>query len=269
LCKIQVLLETGNLKLGKEMLSKIWLINILLAVCVSFFGMKAYGVWSGKKKPALKMPPVETRKAQPRRKSKKRISKKMAPPESAYDLVVDKNLFSPERNEAKPEKKKESAEAKPKDSRVDKLAMASFKKIVLHGVVIADNYKAALVTDIKKKTVPAKGRSSIRRRQKAVAKELIWVKVGDDLGDFKVADIMEDRVLLKKGSENYDVLLYDENKPKSRKSAVTKAKPKVISVSSTPPAGVKKPPAKRLPRAGTIKQRGTSPTRRYMRSPGS
>jgi len=63
------------------MLSKIWLINILLAVCVSFFGIKAYGVWSGEKKAALEMQPVETRKAKPVRKSKKRISKKVAPPE--------------------------------------------------------------------------------------------------------------------------------------------------------------------------------------------
>jgi hypothetical protein len=241
------------------MFSKIWLINILLAVCVSFFGIKAYGVWSGEKKPVLEMQHAETRKAQPKRKSKKRISKKMAPPESAYDVVVGKNLFSPERTEAKPEEAKKSPKAKPKDSKRDKLLMAALKKIVLYGVVIADDYKAALVTDVKTKKVPAKRRLP---RQKRAKKELIWVKVGDALGDFKVADIMEDRVLLKNGSKSYDVLLYDKNKSRSRESAVTQAKPTVIGISSTKPTAVKKPPVKRAPRTRTIKKTGTSATRR-------
>ena len=80
------------------MFSKIWLINILLAVCVSFFGIKAYGVWSGEKEPVLEMQHVETR---------------------------------PERTEVKPEEAKKSPEAKPKDSKGDKLLMAALKKIVL------------------------------------------------------------------------------------------------------------------------------------------
>ncbi|OPX41361.1 MAG: hypothetical protein B1H13_02425 [Desulfobacteraceae bacterium 4484_190.3] len=228
------------------MLSKIWLINILLAVCVSFFGIKAYGVWSGEKKAALEMQPVETRKAKPVRKSKKRISKKVAPPEIEYDVVVSKNLFSPERTEAKPDKAKESPKAKAKDPKADKLLMASLKKIVLYGVVIADDYKSALVTDVKTSKVFAKSRYS-RHPQKGAKKELIWVKVGDDLGDFKVADIMEDRVLLKNGSKSYDILLYDENKSKIR---------------STTPNVAKKPPVKRVRPVRPVRKTRTSATRK-------
>jgi len=228
------------------MLSKIWLINILLAVCVSFFGIKAYGVWSGEKKAALEMQPVETRKAKPVRKSKKRISKKVAPPEIEYDVVVSKNLFSPERTEAKPDKAKESLKAKAKDPKADKLLMASLKKIVLYGVVIADDYKSALVTDVKTSKVFAKSRYS-RHPQKGAKKELIWVKVGDDLGDFKVADIMEDKVLLKNGSKSYDILLYDENKSKSR---------------STTPNVAKKQPVKRARPVRPVRKTRTSATRK-------
>ena len=190
------------------MFSKIWLINLFLAVFAIFFGLKAYGVWSEGEKSFSEAPLIEKPSSRP----KKRIVKKRMPPESDYSVVVEKTLFSPERVSADLQKEDPEAEAI-KDLKV------SGKRFFLYGVIIMDDYKAALITNPEIK--PGK------RKQK-------WVMVGDTVGGFSVAGIKKDRIILAQGAREYEILLYDKDKPNKRVPATkTKAASRVVKAAQT------------------------------------
>jgi hypothetical protein len=203
------------------MFSKIWLVNLILALFAAFFGLKAYGILSEGHKTGVETRAVEGHREKVRKGTAKGLMRRPFPPESAYAMVVSKNLFSPERSVSEPGQGKQDE----KDSlRVGQLKNA-LKRITLYGVVITDDYRAALVTSTRKKTRPGRRRLT---QQKAGEKQTKWVRKGDTLSDFEVAEIMEDRILLKAGSKSYDLLLYDKDRPKIRVAAKGAAKSKVV-----------------------------------------
>lgn len=203
------------------MFSKIWLVNLILALFAAFFGLKAYGILSGGHKTGVETRAVEGHREKVRKGTAKGLMRRPFPPESAYAMVVSKNLFSPERSGSEPGQGKQDED----DSlRVGQLKSA-LKRITLYGVVITDDYRAALVTSTRKKT--SRGRRRLTQ-QKAGEKQTKWVRKGDTLSDFEVAEIMEDRILLKAGSKSYDLLLYDKDRPKIRVAAKGAAKSKVV-----------------------------------------
>jgi hypothetical protein len=184
------------------MFSKIWLINFFLAVFAIFFGLKAYGVWSEGEKSSSEVRPIE----KPSSRSEKRIVKRRMPPESAYSVVVERTLFSPER--VSPDLQEEEPEAEEiKDLKV------LGKRFFLYGVIIMDDYKTALITD------PEVKRG--KKKQK-------WVMVGDSVGGFRVAGINKDGIILAQGAREHEILLYDKDKPKSGAPVRKKAKPTVV-----------------------------------------
>ena len=192
------------------MFLRIWLINLFLAVFVIFFGLKAYGVWSEGEKTALETQAVERREARP----KKRIVKRRIPPESAYSVVVESNLFSRDRAELKPEK----PEPGPEGNRLK----VSRKKIILYGVIIMDDYKAALVGSLEQNT------GWRRTKLKPGERKAKWIRVGDTVGNFRVAGIKKDRIFLAEGAREHEILLYDKDKPKRQVPVTKKAKPTVV-----------------------------------------
>jgi len=185
------------------MFSRIWFINIFLAVFVVFFGVKAYGVWSEGEKTGLQTGIDDKPEVRPM----KRALKRGMLPESTYEIVVDKNLFSPERAEYIPE------EPEP-GSTVASLKISG-KKVVLYGVVLKGSFKKALISN---------------SDFKGIGKKALWVKVGDTVGDLKVADIMKDKVLLSGGAKDYEILLYDKQKPKRQATIAKKTGPVVVGV---------------------------------------
>ena len=199
------------------MFSKIWLINLFLAVFAISFGLKAYGVWSEGEKSSSEVRPIK----KPSSRSEKRIVTRRMPPESAYSVVVERTLFSPER--ALPDLQEEEPEVEEiKDLKI------SGKKFFLYGVIIMDDYKAALITNPEVK--PG------NRKQK-------WVMVGDTVSDFRVAGIKKDRIILAEGIKEHEILLYDKDKPKRGAPVREKAKPTVLSTApkkSTPQPKVSK-----------------------------
>ena len=264
------------------MFSKIWLVNLLLILCAAFFGIKAYGVWSGDMRPALETKSGHIRKDPARSKGVKPIPAKKVPPEAAYNVVVGKNLFASERKEIKPEETKPKSKVKapqaPKENPLEeKKIEASLKAIIVYGVVISDDYQGALVTDVKKTPAPAKGRSPRRMpggrsrgakrpsSQVRDAKGVKWVQIGDELGDFEVAEIMKDRIVLKRGSKSYDRFVYDKDTPKARKAAVVQSRPTVISTSSAARVGINKRPSKSTSSARTVKNPATPRSREANR----
>ena len=202
--------------------SKIWLMNLLLLGIAAFFWGKAYGVWSN----GYVMPEQEVR-AKPVKKSMvtTRVGRRRVHPVNYYDVVVKKNLFSPDRSV--PEEEVPTEE-------VIKKMPALPEKIFLYGVILMDGYETALVSN--------PGR-------KPGAKKEVWVKVGDSLGDLKVLDIKKERIVLERKGNPYDVLLYAKNKPR-RKTVVSKAaKPKVVTAGKKKPVAARKvSKPKKLPR---------------------
>jgi len=125
------------------------------------------------------------------------------PAESSYGVIVSKNLFSPDRMEP-------AAESLRNETRETKLPG---KKIYLYGVVLSDDYKLALITN------PLRGKGE---------RKDIWVHVGDKVDDLKVIEILKDRILLAKGLKEYEISLYDKNKPKRRGVSKSGKKPTVV-----------------------------------------
>jgi hypothetical protein len=201
--------------------SKIWLINISLAVLVIFFGIKSLEVWS---KGDETIAEIQTGKNSTNPLPRKMITKRTMPPESAYGIVVDKNLFFPDRAEFIPDESEPETKAPQ--------AKVSGKKILLYGVVLMDDYKKALISN----PVPEEG----ERRAK-------WVKTGDQIGDFSVTGIKKDSIILAEGAKKYEIFLYDKDKPKRRTTAAGKSRPTVVT---TKPAAKSK---KRPPMPGISK----------------
>jgi hypothetical protein len=100
-------------------------------------------------------------------------------------------------------------------------------------MVITDHSAEALISDIALVSTLRKGR--LRSRKKIEPRKTKWVKVGDALGEFQVAEIRPDGVLLKAGSTTFNLLLYDGEKIKNRAPARPKEGPRVVGLAEEKP----------------------------------
>ena len=208
--------------------SKIWLINISLAAFIVFFGIMSFDVWS---KGDEKIPGFQTEKSSEKSPPGKGIIERTMPPDSAYGIVAEKNLFSSNRLEFIPEKQKQGS------------LKISEKPIFLYGVVLTGNRKQALISN--PESGPVAGKSPGKDK---------WVKIGDTLGNISVADIRKDRIILTEGANTHEILLYDKNKPARQTTVAEKSEaPTVVSTGSAAPAAaaaiakpVTEPPASRI-----------------------
>jgi hypothetical protein len=192
--------------------SRIWVINVLLAVFVVFFGMMSFDVWS---KGDEIIPEVRTGKNQEKPLPGKVIIERTMPPDSTYSIVAEKNLFSSNRSEFIPEKEKAGP------------LKISEKMIFLRGIVVMGGQKKALISN--PEAEPAAGKKSVAKDK--------WVALGDTLGNFSVADIQQDRIILAEGANRHEILLYDKNKPARQVVAAQKpAEPTIVATGSTAPA---------------------------------
>ena len=220
------------------MLSRVWMINWVLAAAVLFFGIKAYEVWS---KEERTVPIVDS----PKRSlhvPEKTVVKMDAYNESEYGVVVSHNLFSSSRtpnetNETKKEEQGSKSEPKSKqgpDPRLLQLLKAAAKQIVLYGVVIRDGEKKVL---IKSPELPPSRNQ--RRRQPSTGQEVKWVKVGDPVHRFTVNEITNTGVVLSAEGLTFDIVLYDENRTKRQAPAKPSAGPTVVETKGALEAAAK------------------------------
>ena len=194
-----------------------------------FFGIKSLEVWSGGDET---IPEIQTGKNSKNPLPGKMITKRTMPPESAYGIVVDKNLFFPDRAEFIPDESEPETKAPQ--------AKVSGKKILLYGVVLMDDYKKALISNPR----PEAG----ERRAK-------WVKTGDRIGDFSVTRIKKDSIILAEGTKKYEIFLYDKDKPKRRTTAAGKSRPTVVT---TKPAAAAAKLKRRPPMPRISKEKNSS-----------
>ena len=257
------------------MFSRVWQINLFLTIFIIFFGIKAYGVWAEQEERI----PSETRPVRkPLPLSEKNVVIGNMPPESDYEVVVSNNPFMPDRGNSAEGKQQPEKRTKPKiDKKLLMRLNAALRRTVLYGVIIAGEYKKALVTSVE--SGPTGRRKPQRTR--APKRRARWVKVGDSLGEFTVDDIRDGSVLLAAAGNQYQVFLYDKEKPKRRVPVKGKENPTVVSLGSktaiisevakaTPKKEIPKPkvskqkqPPKRIVKTKVSKQR--QPPKRIVR----
>ncbi|QTA80614.1 Uncharacterized protein dnl_29240 [Desulfonema limicola] len=193
------------------MVSKIWLINVILTFIAVFLCIRIYVLWTDK---------VFTRSEIPVNNGFEESSDIVRPgiektlSESAYKVIVDRNLFSPDREEFIPD------ETQPEPEQIN----ISGRKISLYGVIIMDDYKKALIDN------PV--REPGDRPEK-------WVQVGDIVGELTVAAINSESILLNEGSKKYEISLYDKEKKRLRSAPAPveerSSAPNVVSAGSEKP----------------------------------
>lgn len=203
-----------------RMFLKIGIINILLAFLVIFFVIKTYGVWKTDKRIPSEKTVIE--KETPH--SEKKVVQRRLLPDSHYKDVVERCLFYPDRCEFKPEVSESEPEVLPEK--------IPGKKIILYGVVMMEDTATALVSNPEIKTGDTPE---------------LWVRTGDHLGDFTVASIQKESILLTDGTKQYKISLYDPSKSKQRSAVVKTAQPTVVRTPPKPKKSDSSGPGKSKP----------------------
>jgi len=108
----------------------------------------------------------------------------------SYSLISEKNVFSPERKEFS-------------TTPVEQPKPLARPQIILYGVAITPEYQSASVLN------PGRTLHKGERETKTI-------KVGDRMGENKLAKILPDRITMEASSDSFDVLLYDPKGPKKK-----------------------------------------------------
>jgi hypothetical protein len=192
------------------------LFALLIAILLAF---KNYEIWM--------MPlDVPLEKAAPKKSSVKpegspppgeQKDPKAAPSIASYIFIAEKNPFHPDRKEFPVVTAAAPVEVKKPVVR---------PQVTLFGVTISGDYRSAFIS------YPG------RPLQKG-EREVATVKIGDRVGEYKLARILEDRIGLETPEDHFEVLLYDGKTPKKRVYVRTE--------SSTPPAPAGAPPVPSAP----------------------
>lgn len=147
----------------------------------------------------------------------------------SYIFVSQKNIFSSERKEfpiiASPQ------QGTPPIVR---------PQIILYGVTMAGDYQSASIVHS-------------GRPVKQGERQMMSVKLGDQIGEFKLAKIFPDRITMEATGDSFEVLLYDPRVPKQRTYARTEARPATVTSTlpgaSTLPAVAPPPTSAPIPGA--------------------
>ena len=192
------------------LLIRTWIISIVLAGAVAFFGYQTVMVWMAKDTLEANQPVRIT----PEPHAQPRVAYRRYPPYQTFEVIAQKNLFSSDRKEklsAKSPTPSRVQPPKPLDSR-----------FALFGIVIDGNEKKALVSNVGKKN--------------ASEKAYIWVKIGDKIGNVNVSEITPEQIIITETGNTYTIRLSDQGR--SKKRSISR---KVIKRTGTSTKNIKKP----------------------------
>lgn len=165
---------------------------------------KVHEVWSGRANDFL--PPVkqqEEKDSSPSYEDFSAFSRSILP-ESQFAIIAEKNLFLPERK---------SPTAQPDMISLAPSSSNEPKGLILSGVLIAEDYRAALIGFFPGTT---EGRHQ-------------WIREGERINGLEVSIIKKDRIILSENEkEEYEILLYDSGKIKNRSGQKDVRGPTVI-----------------------------------------
>ena len=226
----------------------------LVALCVIFLlSLKNYETWTRSIEITPERSTVRKQEAKVENPPAGRPQKVagMAQPDAA--AIAVKNIFSPDRRDFPIQSTEGRKVVRP--------------QIILYGTTIGDNYQFASIVN--------PGRSLLRGER-----ETMSLKVGDKVGDYKLAKVLPDRIVMEGIEDSFEVLLHDAKAPKKRTEVRTESKPAAVTSTlptvpapgaprTTPPAVAEKappaPPAVTTrPIAPTQVPRPVLPSRRRM-----
>jgi hypothetical protein len=201
------------------MSSRYGVLGFLLFCVVLLLAYKNYEIWSHPlewvpKKGAVKKPEAKT-------ESLATEGRKEPSPHESILVIAEKNIFNPDRIEF-PLLPVEQAKPLVRP------------QVILYGVMIAGGYQTASVVN--------PGRPLHKGER-----EIKTLKLGDQLGDYKLTKILPDRITLEAKEDSFEVLLFDPRFPKRRPEMKTTAKPAEVTSPLPVPAPVP-PPTPAAPR---------------------
>jgi hypothetical protein len=189
-------------------------LSLLLFLFVILLGLKNYEIWT---LPIELVPEKgETKKSGAKADSPPSVGDKREPaPIESYIFIAEKNIFTPERKDF-------PVTAPPPGPEVKKPIVRP--QIILYGVTIVGDYQSAFIAN--------PGRA-LRKGER----EIMTVKVGDPIGEYKLTKVFSDRIALEAPGDNFEVLLYDSKMPKRRTYAKTENRPANVTnaLTSIPP----------------------------------
>jgi hypothetical protein len=200
------------------MASRYAIFCLILFFAVLGLGFKNYEIWSQPAGAVIKR--EVPRKPETRTENLAAVAVPAeATPRDAYKVIAEKNLFHPERQEFPV-------------TGTDQSRPSARPQIALYGVILGGDYQSATIVN------PGKPLMKGEREAKTV-------KVGDRVGDYRVAKIQEDRIVMDSDGDSFEVLLYDPSAPKKRIEVKTPVQPVAVTSSAggpSPAPGTPSPP---------------------------
>ena len=189
-------------------------LSLLALSMIVFLALKNYETWTVPLDATLERPVPKKSAGKPEGPQPTADQKdpKAAPSIASYIAIAEKNPFHPDRKEFPILIQPAVPQAKPPPVR---------PQVTLFGVTIVDDYRSASIS------YPG------RPLQKG-ERDVLTVKMGDRVGEYKLAKILEDRIGLETPEDSFEVFLYDAKAPKKR--VYTKTENKPAAVTSTVPA---------------------------------
>ena len=162
----------------------------LVALCVIFLLiLKNYETWTRSVEITPERSTVRKQEAKIENPPAGRPQKAagMTQPDAA--TIAVKNIFSPDRKDFPVQSSETRKIVRP--------------QIILYGTTIGDEYQFASIVN--------SGRSLLRGER-----ETMSLKVGDKVGDYKLAKVLPDRSVMEGAEDSFEVLLHDAKAPKKR-----------------------------------------------------
>jgi hypothetical protein len=214
---------------------KYGILSILLFIIIFLLALKNYGIWNHttdilSERGSAKKSDTKTESPSTIGSSKNPISIE------SYIFIAEKNIFSPERKEF-PILATPSTMADPL-----KKPMAR-PQFILYGVMISDHYQSA--------TIGNPGRPPLQKGER----EMMTLKIGEQVGEYKLVKILSDRIVLAAPEDTIEVLLYDPKTPKKRGDIKTASKPAAITSAIASPT------------TGSVEVPKTTPVRETIEKP--
>jgi hypothetical protein len=210
---------------------------LLALVTIVLLAFENYETWTAPIEPV-------SQKAGPKKASVKPEGSKLPvdqkdsnarPSIASYIFIAEKNPFHPDRKEF----------PIPEVPKVEVKKPIVRPQVTLYGVTIVGDYQSA--------TISYPGRPLQKGE-----KETITVRIGDPVGEYKVSQIMQDRIGLKTEEDSFEVNLYDTKK---RTSVKTENRPAAVVSTAPGSAGSTPDGAKPVPGAvGALEAPKTTPT---------
>jgi len=186
-------------------------LSLLALGIVLVLAFKNYEMWT---QPIELFPKTQKEDIRPIEKKTEPLPAPMPAKETlsvqSYISIAEKNIFNPDRKDFPVLGKGSKPMVRP--------------QVILYGVTIAGDYQTASIAN--------PGRP-LRKGER----ETLTIKLGEKVGEYRVANISSDRITLEAEGDSFEVLLYDPRMPKKRTDVKTEAKPATVTSTQPAPAG--------------------------------